>query len=89
MSEPVHVTITPKKFGVDAEPGFVAQVNGTAMPVLSYAVEPVEEGGQVLVSLVVVADSVTVSPTGKTAPARTSMSTTQAISAWGAAQVTA
>ena len=82
----VHVSITPKVLGVDAEPGFVVQVNGTAMPpVLAYTVEPVEEGGQVLVSLVMVADAVTVSPPDDPAPARPSTDTTEMIGSWGCA----
>jgi hypothetical protein len=68
--------------------GWVARINGAEFPVTTFSVEPPEDGGRALVSLLVPADSVQVGDpsTGATPPQlRPAVEEKPKVSTWGAA----
>lgn len=66
-----HLDAADGQLNTQTSAGWTATVNGTAMPVIDFAVQPDDAGGQALVSLVVAADMVSVgrSPASVPAPA--------------------
>ncbi len=54
MSEQVRVEIIPRSEGG----GHMARINGVEVPIVTYGVEPQEQDGTTLVSLLIPADSV-------------------------------
>jgi hypothetical protein len=82
MNEPVRIELIPRMVaGVtqsdpastmdvmgEVQDGWLARINGTVVPVVTYGIEPAAEGAQALVSLLILADSLTVGDSSTAAP---------------------